>query len=235
MSAASIPLPIARAARFYESTLGKKIVMAITGVIGFGFVIAHLLGNLQFYLGPEALNHYGAKLRELGPILYVARGVLLLALVLHVIAAFQLWSRNRQARPVRYSKWTASSSSFASRTMWMTGPLLFVFIAYHLAHLTFGSPGIHPDYRELPTGNPDVYHNVVAGFSQPLAAGLYIFAMAFLGFHLVHGVYSMFLSVGLNHPKYSPMLRNFATAATAFIFLGNISIPISVLLGFYQK
>jgi succinate dehydrogenase / fumarate reductase cytochrome b subunit len=233
MSAASIPLPLARAARFYSSTLGKKAVMAVTGLIGFGFVIAHLLGNLQFYLGPEALNAYGAKLRELGLLLQVARGVLLLAVLAHITAAFQLWLQNRRARPSRYVKWSPTKSSYASRTMILSGPILFFFIVYHLMHLTWGVA--HPDYRHLPSGTPEVYHNVVVGFSQPLAAAAYVIAMGFLGLHLVHGVWSMFQSIGLSHPRYTPLVRNFATVATALIVLGNISIPISVLLGFYQR
>lgn len=232
MSAASIPLPLARAARFYESTIGKKAIMAVTGVIGFGFVIGHLLGNLQFYLGPEALNHYGAKLRELGPLLMVARGVLLLALLTHIIAAFQLWQQNRKARPSRYVKWQPTKSSFASRTMLISGPILLAFIVYHLMHLTWGTA--HPSYEHLPSGTPNVYHNVVAGFSQPVAAIAYIVAMAFLGFHLVHGVWSMFQSIGWNHPKYTPLVKKFAAGITALIFIGNISIPIAVLLGFHQ-
>lgn len=233
MSAASIPLPLARAARFYESTLGKKAIMALTGFMGFGFVMGHLLGNLQFYLGPEALNAYGAKLRDLGPILTVVRGVLLLAVVAHILAAFQLWRQNRRARPAGYVKWSPTKSSYASRTMLWSGPILFFFILYHLMHLTWGSA--HPDYRHLASGSPDVYHNVVAGFSQPLAAGAYILAMVFLGFHLVHGVWSMFQSIGWSHPRYTPLIKSFATGVAALIVIGNISIPVAVLLGFYQR
>lgn len=233
MSAASIPLPLARAARFYESTLGKKTVMALTGFIGFGFVIGHLAGNLQFYLGPDALNAYGAKLRELGPLLAVARGALIVAVAAHILSAFQLWLQNRRARPSNYVKWSATKSSYASRTMILSGPILFFFIVYHLMHLTWGTA--HPDFRHAATGAPDVYHNVVAGFSQPLAAGAYIVAMIFLGLHLVHGVWSMFQSIGWSHPRYTPLIKSFASAVTALIVVGNISIPVSVLLGFYQR
>lgn len=232
MSALSVSLPVARAARFFDSTVGKKYIMAITGAIGFAFVLGHLLGNLQFYLGREVLNAYGAKLHGLGPLLYAVRLFLLLVLVSHMVTAFQLWRRNRQARPARYVKWQPTTSTFASRTMYLSGPILFLFIWYHLMHLTSGRA--HPDFQYLAPGVPDVYHNVVTGFAQPLASGVYVVAMLFLGFHLVHGVWSVFQSMGFNHPKYTPAIRTFATAITAFIFLGNISIPIAVLLGFHQ-
>ena len=233
MSAASIPLPLARGVRFDESTVGKKAIMALTGFIGFGFVIGHLLGNLQFYLGPEALNAYGAKLRALGPILNLVRGVLILAVAAHVTAAFQLWRQNRKARPSGYVKWSATKSSYASRTMLLSGPIIFFFVVYHLRHLTWGTA--HPDFQHLAIGTPDVYHNVVAGFSQPLAAAAYIIAMLCLGLHLVHGVWSMFQSIGWSHPRYTPLIKTFAAGVTAFIVIGNISIPVSVLLGFYQR
>lgn len=232
MSAASVPLPLARAARFYDSTLGKKVIMAVTGFIGFGFVVGHLLGNLQFYLGPDALNAYGARLRDLGPLLMVVRVALLLAVTAHILTAFRLWRQNRRARPSRYVKWSPTKSTYASRTMLLSGPILFLFIVYHLMHLTSGIA--HPDYRHLASGSPDVYRNVVAGFSQPLASGAYILAMLFLGFHLVHGVWSMFQSIGWSHPRYTPLIQSFAAGATALIVIGNISIPVAVLMGFYQ-
>ncbi len=221
-----------RVARLYESTLGKKMVMAVTGVLLLGFVIAHLIGNLLFYLGPAALNSYGAGLHRLGPILWAARLGLLTAVVLHIWAAVQLWRINRAARPVNYRKLSPVTSSYASRTMMWSGPILAAFIIYHLLHFTFGTA--HPDFREQAGGAPEVYHNVVVGFSQIPVSLAYIVAMAFLGFHLMHGVWSMFQSIGWNHPKYTPLLRKSAVVIAALIVLGNISIPISVLLGFHQ-
>jgi succinate dehydrogenase / fumarate reductase cytochrome b subunit len=230
MSAVAAPASIARVARFYESTVGKKAVMAITGVLLFGFVVTHLLGNLQFYLGREALDAYGASLRHLGPLLWVARGVLLIAVMAHLFSALQLWKANSAARPVAYQKHTPVSSSYASRTMMISGPMLFLFIFFHLRHLTFG-----PDLKHYPdTGYPMVYDNVVAGFSDPIAVGIYVLAMLFLGSHLLHGVWSMFQSLGFSHPKYTPKLRMLATVIAALIVIGNISIPLSVLLGFHQ-
>jgi len=203
--------------------------MAVTGFAGFGFVVAHLAGNLQFFLGPEALNGYGAKLRENPALLLAARSVLLAAVVLHIVTAFQLWRVNRRARPRGYARWKPQGSTYAARTMVLSGPALFFFLLYHLAHLTWGQA--HPDFRHDAAGLPDVYHNVVAGFSEPLAVAAYIAAMVFLGLHLMHGIWSAFQSLGWNHPRYMPLIRGAAMAAAAAIVLGNISIPLSVLLG----
>ncbi|MBK5294546.1 MAG: succinate dehydrogenase cytochrome b subunit [Acidobacteriia bacterium] len=232
MSVAAAPTAMMRVARLYESTLGKKMVMAVTGVMLFGFVIAHLIGNLQFYLGPETLNAYGAALHRLGPVLWLARLCLLTAVALHIFSAVQLWRINRVARPIGYRKLSPVASSYASRTMMLSGPILAAFIIYHLLHFTVGT--VHPKFSHQVGGAPEVYHNVVAGFQQIPVSIAYIVAMGFLGFHLMHGVWSMFQSVGWNHPKYTPLLRTAAVVMAALIVLGNISIPISVMLGFHQ-
>lgn len=207
--------------------------MAVTGLAGFGFVIAHLLGNLQFYLGPETLNEYGAALRRNPGLLLAARLGLLAIVALHVVAAFQLWALNSAARPEGYRTWAPRKSGYAARTMRYTGPLLLLFIVYHLLHLTAGT--MHPDFQHGRGGLPDVYHNVVTGFSSIPAALAYIIAMAFLGLHLSHGLWSMFQSIGWYHPRYTPMLQKLAVALTILIVLGNISIPVSVLLGFHDE
>jgi len=229
MSAA--PVALERAARFYGSTLGKKTVMAITGAILFGFTFVHMAGNMQFYLGPDVLNAYGAQLREMPALLWGMRAVLLIAVVAHIVAAVQLWSANREARPVGYQKLTPASSSLASRTMLYSGPMLAAFIAYHLYHFTLGPHLMHDPV----TGVPMAYENVVAGFEDPLAVILYLTAMAFLGLRLYHGVWSMFQSVGWSHPKYTPRLRLFALVSTVLIVLGNISIPLAVITGIYRN
>ena len=207
--------------------------MAATGVVGFGFVLAHLAGNLQFYLGPEALNEYGAALRRNPGVLLFARLTLFTAVVLHIVAAVQLSSLNSAARPDGYREWTARKSSYASRTMKYSGPILALFIIYHLLHLTAGV--VHPNFRHGPGDLPDVYHNVVAGFSSVPAALVYIVAMGFLGLHLSHGVWSMVQSIGWNHPRYTPVVQKLAVLVTVLIVLGNISIPLSVLLGFHDE
>ncbi len=210
-----------RALTLHQTTIGKKVIMALSGAVFVGFVIAHFLGNLQLYLGPEAINGYAEKLRSLGPLLWVARIVLLLALVAHISAAFALWSRNKAARSSRYKQRKDLATDYAARTMYWSGPILLLFIAYHLMHFTI-----------LPAHPGDVYRNVVEGFSNPLIAGVYIAGNVALGFHLFHGIFSAFQTLGANHPRYNPLRRDVAIAISAAITLGNISFPISVLAGF---
>ena len=228
MSSAAISL--SRASRFYDAPIGKKVIMAVTGVMLFGFVVAHLIGNLQIYLPPDAvtgrykIDDYGEMLHHLGGILWVARIVLLSAVVLHVVTAVQLTLQANAARPIGYQKKDNAHSSYASRTMIWSGPIIGVFIVYHLLHFTGGQ--VHPNFKFL-----SVHHNVVAGFKDPLASLFYIVAMAMLGTHLYHGLWSMFQSVGVSHPRYTPAIKLFAKLAAAVLVLGNISIPISVMVG----
>lgn len=225
MSAATTSLPArAREASFLDSTLGKKIVMAVTGAILFGFVIGHMLGNLQVFLGPEKLNAYAEFLQKNQGPLWAARIGLLIAVMLHIVTSFQLAHLKSQARPVAYIKKENIVSSYASRTMIVSGPIVLAFLIYHLLHFTFGA--VHPDFRK-----GDVYHNVVAGFQQPAAAAFYIVAMVLLANHLYHGVWSMFQTLGAAHPRYTPMLKKFAVASALLIGAGNISMPVAVLLG----
>lgn len=222
MSAAAATGTLHRTLQLWQATIGKKFVMAVTGCLLFFFTLVHMLGNLQIYLGAEQLNNYAHLLKANAGVLWGARLGLLTLVVLHLTAAFQLWSLKGKARPVAYNVTRSTVSSFASRTMYLTGPVLFLFIVYHLNHFTTGAA--HPDF------NPDdVYRNVVLGFRQPIAFVSYTLAMAMLGFHLVHGVWSMFQSVGVSHPKYNPKIRLFATAATALIVGGNLSIPVAVI------
>jgi succinate dehydrogenase / fumarate reductase cytochrome b subunit len=214
---------------FWQSTNGKKVVMAVTGVIMFGFVVGHMLGNLQMYEAPEHINAYGHFLHNLGELLWLERGILLLAIALHILATIQLALRSQAARPVGYSRRQAINSSYASRTMYWSGPIVLVFIIFHLLQFTAGY--IHP-HAQFIAG--DVYHNVVSGFQVWWVSAWYIFAICLLGLHLSHGLWSMFQSVGLAHPRLSPYLRTAARAVAILIVLGYISIPISVLLGFIK-
>ncbi len=208
--------------------------MAVTGAIGFAFVMGHLLANLQFFLGPEPLNQYGAALRRSPGLLLFARTFLVAAVVMHIVAAVQLTVQNSAARPQGYRVWTPRKSTYAARTMKYSGVLLGLFIVYHLLHLTLGT--VHPNFKHGPGGDsPDTYHNVVAGFSSIPVSLSYIAAMTFLGFHLSHGIWSMFQSAGWNHPRYMPVIRAAAIAIAILIVLGNISIPLSVLLGFHDE
>src|SRR5271168_3064316 len=226
MSTPTVSLRENRAATFWQSTNGKKIVMAVTGAILFAFVIGHMLGNLQVFDGPERLNAYGHFLHSLGEILWAERIVLLTAVALHITATVQLALRNKKARPVGYSRKEAINSSYASRTMYWSGPIVLAFIIFHLLQFTAGY--IHPESQFI---EGDVYHNVVAGFQVWWVSVWYIVAVSLLGLHLRHGISSMFQSLGFNHPKHTPVLKSAAVAVAVVIVLGYISIPISVLLG----
>jgi len=211
-------------ARFYDSTIGKKAVMAVTGLILFGYLIVHMLGNLQVYLGREVMDHYAATLHGNPPLLWTARTVLLISVVLHIWASIQLSAIKSEARPIGYVKRGNVQASLASRTMMWSGPLIAVFVVYHLLHLTTGT--LHPQFVEL-----HAYENVVTGFQQPIAALAYIVGMIFVGLHLSHGIWSMFQSVGFSHPRYSPMVRRFASVFSWILIAGFISVPIAVLIG----
>jgi succinate dehydrogenase / fumarate reductase cytochrome b subunit len=217
------------AGRFLGSSIGKKVVMAVTGLALFGFVIAHMVGNLQVYLGPEVLNAYAKALRDLGPLLWVARIALLVAVALHIWAAYTLTLMNRAARPVGYREKEHRESTYASRTMRWSGVLLALFIVYHLMHLTWGSA--HPDFNH----SGDVYHNFVVGFRPLLVTGVYVVAMLFLGLHLYHGVWSLMQTLGLSHPRYDTLRHAFAALVAVVVVVGNISMPVAVLAGWVEE
>jgi succinate dehydrogenase / fumarate reductase, cytochrome b subunit len=229
MSASQVSPRPANPITFWQSTNGKKVVMAVTGFIMFAFVIGHMLGNLQMFEAPEHINAYGHFLHNLGELLWIERAGLLLAIILHIIATIQLALRSKAARPIGYSRREAINSSYASRTMYWSGPIVLVFIIFHLLQFTAGY--IHP-HAQFVAG--DVYQNIVSGFQVWWVSAWYIFAMILLGLHLSHGLWSMFQSVGLAHPRISPYLKNAARTVAALIVLGYISIPISVLLGFIK-
>ena len=216
---------------FYRSAIGKKAVMAVTGAIVFGWVFLHMVGNLKLYLGPEHMNEYGHFLRTMGSpalpesgALWVARALLATCILLHIHAAYALTVMSKKARPIGYQQRDAIASSYASRTMRWGGVIILLFIIYHLLHLTTGQA--HHDF--VPD---DPYHNVVAGFRVWWVAAIYIVAQLALGMHLYHGVWSMFNSLGLNHPRFNPWRRYFATAFALLITLANISFPVAVLTG----
>ena len=213
---------------FFRSSVGKKVVMAASGAVLFGFVIGHMLGNLQVYLGPDALNSYAEKLRHLGPLLWAVRAVLLAAVTLHIASAWSLTRMSRAARPVGYRERESRESTYASRTMRWGGVILLLFIVYHLMHFTFGNA--HPDF--VPG---DVFHNFVTGFRNPAVSGFYIAAMLALGLHLYHGVWSMMQTVGLSHPRYDTLRHAFATLVAVVVVLGNVSFPVAVLTGFIHE
>jgi succinate dehydrogenase / fumarate reductase cytochrome b subunit len=218
-----------RAPSFWQSTNGKKAVMAVTGAILFLFVIGHLLGNLQVFDGPDRLNAYGRFLKNLGELLWIVRIVLLAAVGLHIVATVQLALRNQKARPVGYKVKKSVNSNYADRTMYWSGPIVLAFVIFHLLQFTAGY--IHPESQFI---EGDVYHNVVAGFQVWWVSAWYIFSMILLGFHLRHGLWSMFQSVGINHPRHTPALQQAALWIAILITAGYISIPIAVLVGWVR-
>jgi succinate dehydrogenase / fumarate reductase cytochrome b subunit len=223
--------PIHRAVRFYEAPIGKKAVMAITGVMLVGYVFAHLLGNLQIYSSDaEQINRYAGFLHNPAnaAALWAARSVLLLAVALHIIAATQLWLQNRAARPIGYVKKADLPASYAARTMIWSGPIVGAFVIFHVLHLTAGKV---LELRELGPNMPDVRYNVITGFSNPWISGFYILAMILLCLHLYHGMWSMFQSLGISHPRYTPLVKKAAAVLAIAVAVGNCSIPIAVLTG----
>jgi succinate dehydrogenase / fumarate reductase cytochrome b subunit len=210
-------------AGFNRSSVGKKVVMAITGFIVFFFVTVHLIGNLQIFQGPEKLNAYAEFLQSLGVFLWVFRVVLFISAVLHIIAATQVTLQSWKARSIKYKVQRYRETTYAARTMRFGGPIIGLFVLYHLLHFTFGTA--HADFTD------SVYHNVVAGFQIWWVSLVYMVALVFLGLHLYHGVWSMFQSMGAAHPKWNPWRRVIAVGFALFLTGAGLSVPIAVLAG----
>ena len=205
--------------------------MAVTGIFLFGWVFAHMFGNLKIFLGRESFNHYAEFLREMGSplipphwLLWGTRIALLGAVALHIWAATSLTLQNRRARPIGYRELHSVEVDYAARTMRVSGYLIAVYVLYHLLHLTFGS--VHASF--IPS---DPYANVVAAFRAPAVAAVYIFANLLLGLHLYHGLWSLFQSLGWSHPGYSAWRRPFAVTFAVVVSLGFIIVPLGVLAG----
>jgi succinate dehydrogenase / fumarate reductase cytochrome b subunit len=224
--------PIERAAGFYAAPIGKKAVMAITGVMLVGYVVAHMLGNLQIYsANTNQINVYAAFLHNPANalLLWGARSVLLAAVILHIVAAVQLWLQNRAARPIAYVKKDDVPASYAARTMIWSGPIVGAFVVFHVLHLTAGK--VLTLAPELAPNQPNVRANVIAGFQNYAISGFYIFAMILLCMHLYHGVWSMCQSLGISHPRYTRKLKWASAILAILIAIGNCSIPIAVMTG----
>ncbi len=224
----------------YSTAVGKKYVMAITGIVLIGFVITHMIGNLKMYLGREDFNHYAEFLRALlVPILprtvflWLFRGMLLTAGILHVHAAYGLTVMNRNARSVKYqSPRDYQVASFASRTMRWTGIIVLLFLFWHLADLTWGTVNaLGTSAADGKFVRGDAYGNVVRSFERPPVAVLYIVANIALGTHLFHGVWSLFQSLGWSNPRFNKWRRSLATGIATVVVVGNVSFPIAVLAG----
>jgi succinate dehydrogenase / fumarate reductase cytochrome b subunit len=215
-----------RAFRFYKSSVGKKVVMAVTGVIGIGFLIVHVLGNLLAFRGAAALNSYSHFLKSTGELLWVVRGVLIVSVILHVIAAYQLTMQNRAARPDGYARYEPQASTLASRTMRWGGVFLLVFIIVHILHFTTGT--IRPAGFFTPG---DVYANVVGSFRIWWVVLFYVVAMIALGAHIFHGAWSSIRTLGVARPSENPLQRRVALILALFLWLGFTSLPVAVFLG----
>ena len=222
---------------FYRSSLGKKVVMAVTGIVLWGFVLAHMTGNLKYFSGagtPDAnaaINVYGEWLRDVGyplvphsGVLWTLRIGLLVALALHVHAAYALTVMSRRARPVGYERRRAVQTGWAERTMRWSGVALLAFVVYHILHFTTGQA--HHDFV-----GGDVYHNMVSAFSIGWVAAIYLVAVLLLGMHLYHGLWSLFQSLGWNHPRFNRWRRVFAVAFTLLIAIGFALVPLAIVTG----
>lgn len=227
----------------YRSAVGKKAVMAVTGILLFGFIVLHLIGNLKLYepglykapgeTGPGVhyINAYGLFLRHVGEpalpaqgALWIVRLVLIVAVLLHIWAAWQLSRMSRAARPRAYASRPKIHTAYASRTMRWGGVIILLFVIYHLLDFTFGA--VNPGFVE-----GDVYRNVIASFSRWYVSLFYILAQVALGFHLYHGLWSLFQSLGWNHPRFNRWRSGFAHAFAWIITIGNVSFPLAVLTG----
>ena len=218
----------------YRSTIGKKVIMAVTGLLLVVFVIFHMLGNLQVFVGAGRFNRYSAFLQSLGELLWVARIGLLLALVLHVLMAWQLTMITRRARPVDYERREPQVSTLGSRTMRWGGVLLLVFIVFHLLHFTTGTVfpfASRPDAMYPQFSRGDVYGNVISAFRTPWVTAAYVISMLFLLLHLFHGAWSSMRTLGLSKPSRYPLQRRGATVVALVVWLGFTAVPLAVFFG----
>jgi succinate dehydrogenase / fumarate reductase cytochrome b subunit len=217
---------MSRVLRFYKAAIGKKIVMGATGLLGVGFVIGHMAGNLLVFRGPEAINAYAHFLQSTGELLWIVRLVLIGAVILHVVAAYQLTMQNRAARPIGYVKREPQVSTIAARTMRWGGVLLLIFIPLHILHFT------NPGWR--PAGgftHEDVFTNLVTSFRVWWVTLFYVVSMIALGLHLYHGAWSSVRSLGVSQPSRQPLHRTIALGIAVIVWLGFTAVPVAIFAG----
>jgi len=222
---------------FWRTMIGKKVVMAVTGVVLIGFVIAHMIGNLKVFSGPDHINAYARFLREVGSpafsygeILWVVRIVLFVCVTLHIIAAIQLTRMSHAARPVSYTAKRDLETTFDSRMMRWGGVLLAAFIVFHLLHMTGGVVGFAPgQFQHLAA-----YQNVMAGFAVWPVTIFYIVAMGALCLHLTHGIWSMLQTLGWSTARNEAMLKAISRLIGIVVFLGFSSVPVAVMAGWLR-
>jgi succinate dehydrogenase / fumarate reductase cytochrome b subunit len=221
--------------RFTRSNIGLKVLMALTGVVMIGYLVGHVTGNMLIFRGPEAINAYSAFLHHAKGLLWGTRVLLLVSVVVHIWATLKFLKLRSEARPVAYASKGAHGTTWAARTMFWSGPVIALFIVYHILHLTTG--WVHPTYDKNvnpETHDVNVYANLVEGFQRPVASGIYILAMLAIALHLSHGVWSMLQTVGVNRPNWEPALRCLAVTAGVLITAGFVAVPVAVLLGFVK-
>jgi succinate dehydrogenase / fumarate reductase, cytochrome b subunit len=210
----------------FSTTIGKKAALAVSGMVLFGFTVGHMLGNLQVFLGPEVFNGYAAGIKNNAPLLWGVRTLLLTSVLVHITIAFDLYSRSSSARAVGYRMKRNVVTSYAAATMKYSGPILLLYIVFHLAHFT--APGLS---LGAPFSHTDAYANLVSSFKVPWVAGVYILANLFLGMHLYHGSWSLFQSLGLSHPRYNPLRQRLCIGLALLVTTGNVIMPAAVLAG----
>lgn len=220
---------------FYQSSIGKKWIVAVTGLMMLGFVVGHLAGNLQIFIGWESINRYGKFLKGIGELLWIVRAVLIVAVVLHIVTTIQLSIANRAARPIGYKKKRAVQASLAGRTMIWSGSYLLCFIVVHLLHYTLLV--IHPEYQSYfdALGRPDIYRMLLVGFSNVWMSGFYVVGMLLLCSHLAHGIGSMTQTLGIQTRKIAWLFTNGGRIFAGLLAIGYISIPVAVLAGFGKE
>ena len=212
--------------QFWHSTIGKKIVMAVTGIIGILFVIGHMSGNLLMFSGPEAIHKYAELLRTSMPLLWAVRITLIVSVVLHIMAAVQLTRRAQAARPQAYAMRRPQVTTFAARTIRIGGLIIVLFIIYHIMHMTLG--WVHPSFVHL-----DPYHNLSVGLANPIVAGFYLLAVIALGYHLYHGTWSAFRTLGVSPSSVHPLKRRIALVVAVIVAAGFAVIPIATQAGLF--
>lgn len=220
-----------RLVRLFSTSIGDKFVAAVSGAALLTFLLGHMLGNMTVFQGPDVLNAYAAWLQG-HPLLWVIRFGLISIFFVHVAVTVRLTTANRRARPIRYRQAAVRNTSTTSRYMALTGSLVIAFVAFHLAHLTFGT--VLPENHALADASqrPDVYTAVIRGFQNPWIAATYVLAIVLLGLHLLHGAASLFQTFGVNHESYTGLLRYGSYLLVAIIVTGYCSIPTLIYLGF---
>lgn len=215
----------------FSSSIGLKIIMGVSGALLALFLIAHVVGNLEIFIGAEAINHYGVLLRTLPPLLWAMRIGLLVLVVLHIWSALRLYAINRSARPIGYARQRHQTTTLAARTMLVSGIILAGFVVYHILHFTVRT--VQPDYKIWldNQGHHDIFRMVTDAFRRPAVSGFYILSMILLGLHLSHGIGSMVHTLGVNHPRYNPSWRHFGVAFAVLIVVGFIAVPLAILAG----